>query len=174
MSKKWTAFLIIAIPLVLAYIYDCFSYKLPKTDAVIERKIGSYARYDVSSLDDNFDNFISFSINSLDANRIKRGKLKWNDDSDEAYICAIKEKDCIWGKLAIEKANHLKTLKTAIKSYVMEYESVEVCFLDGETFDIQFFDKKERLFYVFSINELPDTAEKANGVFELLERIIYD
>lgn len=56
----------------------------------------------------------------------------------------------------------------------MEYESVEVCSLDGETFDIQFFDKKERLFYVFSINELPDTAEKANGVFELLERIIYD
>ena len=173
MSKKWII-LIIAIPLLAYYIYDCFSYKPPKTDFVIYRDIGSYARYDMSSLFDEFDNFISFSINSLDANRIKRGKLKWNDDSDEAYICAIKEKDCIWGKLAIEKANHLKTLKTAIKSYVMEEESNEVYYLDGETFNIEFIDKKERLFYVLNINELPDKAEKAKDIFGRLERIIYD
>jgi uncharacterized protein (DUF2164 family) len=173
-SKKWLFFLVIAIPLVEYCIYDCFSYKLPKTDAVIERKIGSYARYDVSSLDENFDNFVSFSINSLDANRIKRGKLKWNDDSGDAYICTIKEKDCVWENLALEKEKHLKKLKTSIKSYVMEYENIEVSSLDGETFEIEFVDKKERLFYVLSINELPDTAEKANGVFELLERIIFD
>ena len=171
MSKKWTAFLVIAIPLVLAYIYDCFSYKPPKMDIAIQRKIGSYARYDVSSLDDDFDNFVSYSINSLDANRIKRGKLKWNDDSCAAYICTFKEKDCVWEKVALEKENHLRMLKTAIKSYVMEYESIDVISLDGETFDIEFLDKKERLFYVLSINELPDSAEKAKGVFELLERI---
>lgn len=173
MSKKWIIF-IIAIPLVAYYIYDCFSYKPPKMDMVIERKIGSYARYDLSSLDDNFDNVVSYSINSLDANRIKHGKLKWNDDSSDAYICAIKEKDCAWEKLALEKGKHLKMLKTAIKSYVMEYENIEVCSLDGETFDIEFIDKKERILYVFSINELPDTAEKAKGVFELLETIIYN
>ena len=173
MSKKWIIF-IIAIPLIAYYIYDSFSYKPPKMDIAIERKIGFYARYDLSSLDDNFENFVSFSINSLDANRIKRGKLKWNDDSSDAYICTIKEKDCAWEKLALEKGNHLKMLKTAIKSYVMEYENIEVCSLDGETFEIEFVDKKERLFYVFSINELPNSAEKANGVFELLERIIYD
>ncbi len=174
MKKKWMIFLIIAIPLVAYYIYDCFSYKPPKMDTVIERKIGSYARYDVSSLDDDFDNFVSYSINSLDANRIKRGKLKWNDDFSGAYICPIKVNDCTWEKLVPEKENHLKMLKTAIKSYIMEYESIDVCSLDGETFDIEFIDKKERLFYVLSINELPDSAEKANGVFELLERIIYD
>ena len=48
------------------------------------------------------------------------------------------------------------------------------CDLDGETFNIEFIDKKERLFYVLSIKELPDKAEKAKGVFERLERIIYD
>ena len=173
MKKNWII-LSIAIPLVAYYIYDCFSYKPPKTNIVIEREIGSYARYDVSSLDDNFDNFISFSINSLDANRIKHGKLKWNDDFSEANICLIKENDCVWKKIAHEKRHHLKELKTAIKSYVMEYESIEVCHLDGETFNIEFIDKKERLFYVLSINKLPDTAEKAKGVFERLERIIYD
>ena len=173
MKKRWIIF-IIAIPLLAYYIYDCFSYKPPKTDIVIERKIGSYARYDMSSLYDNFDNFISFSINSLDANRIKHGKLKWNDDFSEANICLIKENDCVWKKIAQEKRHHLKELKTAIKSYVMEKENIEVCHLDGETFNIEFIDKKERLFYVLSINELPDTAEKAKGVFERLERIIYD
>ena len=119
MSKKWII-LIIAIPLLAYYIYDCFSYKPPKTDFVIYRDIGSYARYDMSSLFDEFDNFISFSINSLDANRIKRGKLKWNDDSSDAYICTIKENDCVWEKIAQEKRHHLKKLKTAIKTYVME------------------------------------------------------
>ena len=99
MSKKWII-LIIAIPLLAYYIYDCFSYKPPKTDFVIYRDIGSYARYDMSSLFDEFDNFISFSINSLDANRIKRGKLKWNDDFSDAYICTIKENDCVWEKIA--------------------------------------------------------------------------
>ena len=34
MSKKWII-LIIAIPLLAYYIYDCFSYKPPKTDFVI-------------------------------------------------------------------------------------------------------------------------------------------
>ncbi len=173
MSKKWIIF-IIAIPLAAYYIYDCFSYKPPKMDIAVKRKIGSYARYDVSSLDGEFDNFVSFSLNSLDANRIKYGKLKWNDDFSGAYICTIKENDCVWGKLAVGKENYLKMLKTAIKSYVMEYENIEVCSLDGETFDIEFLDKKERLFYVFSINELPDTAEKAKDVFELLERIIFN
>ena len=56
----------------------------------------------------------------------------------------------------------------------MEKESNEVHYLDGETFNIEFIDKKERLFYVLSIKELPDKAEKAKGVFERLERIIYD
>ena len=173
MNKKWTIF-IIAIPLIAYYIYDCFSYKPPKTDAINYREIGSYARYDVSSLDDNFDNFVSFTINSLDANRIKHGKLKWNDDFSDAYICTIKENDCVWKKIALEKRHHLTKLKTIIKNYVMEYENIEICSLDGETFDIEFIDKKERLFYVLSINELTETAEKAKGVFGLLERIIYD
>ena len=173
MSKKWIIF-IIAIPLLAYYIYDCFSYKPPKTDFVIYRDIGSYARYDMSSLDDSFDNFISFSINSLDANRIKRGKLKWNDDFSDAYICTIKENDCVWEKIDQEKRHHLKKLKTAIKTYVMEEESNEVYYLDGETFNIEFIDKKERLFYVLNINEIPDKAEKAKDIFGRLERIIYD
>lgn len=173
MSKKWIIF-IIAIPLLAYYIYDCFSYKPPKTDFVIYRDIGSYARYDMSSLFEDFDNIISYSINSLDANRIKRGKLKWNDDSSDAYICTIKENDCVWEKIAQEKRHHLKKLKTAIKTYVMEEESNEVYYLDGETFNIEFIDKKERLFYVLNINELPDKAEKAKDIFGRLERIIYD
>ncbi len=173
MSKKWIIF-IIAIPLLAYYIYDCFSYKPPKTDFVIYRDIGSYARYDMSSLFEYFDNIISYSINSLDANRIKRGKLKWNDDSSDAYICTIKENDCVWEKIAQEKRHHLKKLKTAIKTYVMEEESNEVYYLDGETFNIEFIDKKERLFYVLNINELPDKAEKAKDIFGRLERIIYD
>lgn len=173
MSKKWIIF-IIAIPLLAYYIYDCFSYKPPKTDFVIYRDIGSYAHYDMSSLFEDFDNIISYSINSLDANRIKRGKLKWNDDFSDAYICTIKENDCVWEKIAQEKRHHLKKLKTAIKTYVMEEESNEVYYLDGETFNIEFIDKKEHLFYVLNINELPDKAEKAKGLFERLERIIYD
>lgn len=173
MSKKWIIF-IIAIPLLAYYIYDCFSYKPPKTDFVIYRDIGSYAHYDMSSLFEDFDNIISYSINSLDANRIKRGKLKWNDDSSDAYICTIKENDCVWEKIAQEKRHHLKKLKTAIKTYVMEEESNEVYYLDGETFNIEFIDKKERLFYVLNINELPDKAEKAKDIFGRLERIIYD
>lgn len=173
MSKKWII-LIIAIPLLAYYIYDCFSYKPPKTDFVIYRDIGSYARYDMSSFFEDFDNIISYSINSLDANRIKRGKLKWNDDSSDAYICTIKENDCVWEKIAQEKRHHLKKLKTAIKTYVMEEESNEVYYLDGETFNIEFIDKKERLFYVLNINELPDKAEKAKDIFGRLERIIYD
>lgn len=173
MSKKWII-LIIAIPLLAYYIYDCFSYKPPKTDFVIYRDIGSYAHYDMSSLFEDFDNIISYSINSLDANRIKRGKLKWNDDSSDAYICTIKENDCVWEKIAQEKRHHLKKLKTAIKTYVMEEESNEVYYLDGETFNIEFIDKKERLFYVLNINELPDKAEKAKDIFGRLERIIYD
>lgn len=173
MSKKWI-FFIIAIPLLAYYIYDCFSYKPPKTDFVIYRDIGSYAHYDMSSLFEDFDNIISYSINSLDANRIKRGKLKWNDDSSDAYICTIKENDCVWEKIDQEKRHHLKKLKTAIKTYVMEEESNEVYYLDGETFNIEFIDKKERLFYVLNINELPDKAEKAKDIFGRLERIIYD
>lgn len=173
MSKKWIIF-IIAIPLLAYYIYDCFSYKPPKTDFVIYRDIGSYAHYDMSSLFEDFDNIISYSINSLDANRIKRGKLKWNDDSSDAYICTIKENDCVWEKIDQEKRHHLKKLKTAIKTYVMEEESNEVYYLDGETFNIEFIDKKERLFYVLNINELPDKAEKAKDIFGRLERIIYD
>lgn len=173
MSKKWIIF-IIAIPLLAYYIYDCFSYKPPKTDFVIYRDIGSYAHYDMSSLFEDFDNIISYSINSLDANRIKRGKLKWNDDSSDAYICTIKENDCVWEKIAQEKRHHLKKLKTAIKTYVMEEESNEVYYLDGETFNIEFIDKKERLFYVLNINEIPDKAEKAKDIFGRLERIIYD
>ena len=173
MSKKWII-LIIAIPLLAYYIYDCFSYKPPKTDFVIYRDIGSYAHYDMSSLFEDFDNIISYSINSLDANRIKRGKLKWNDDSSDAYICTIKENDCVWEKIAQEKRHHLKKLKTAIKTYVMEEESNEVYYLDGETFNIEFIDKKERLFYVLNINEIPDKAEKAKDIFGRLERIIYD
>lgn len=173
MSKKWIIF-IIAIPLLAYYIYDCFSYKPPKTDFVIYRDIGSYAHYDMSSLFEDFDNIISYSINSLDANRIKRGKLKWNNDSSDAYICTIKENDCVWEKIAQEKRHHLKKLKTAIKTYVMEEESNEVYYLDGETFNIEFIDKKERLFYVLNINEIPDKAEKAKDIFGRLERIIYD
>lgn len=173
MSKKWIIF-IIAIPLLAYYIYDCFSYKPPKTDFVIYRDIGSYAHYDMSSLFEDFDNIISYSINSLDANRIKRGKLKWNDDSSDAYICTIKENDCVWEKIDQEKRHHLKKLKTAIKTYVMEEESNEVYYLDGETFNIEFIDKKERLFYVLNINEIPDKAEKAKDIFGRLERIIYD
>lgn len=173
MSKKWIIF-IIAIPLLAYYIYDCFSYKPPKTDFVIYRDIGSYAHYDMSSLFEDFDNIISYSINSLDANRIKRGKLKWNNDSSDAYICTIKENDCVWEKIAQEKRHHLKKLKTAIKTYVMEEESNEVHYLDGETFNIEFIDKKERLFYVLNINEIPDKAEKAKDIFGRLERIIYD
>ena len=173
MSKKWI-FFIIAIPLLAYYIYDCFSYKPPKTDFVIYRDIGSYAHYDMSSLFEDFDNIISYSINSLDANRIKRGKLKWNDDSSDAYICTIKENDCVWEKIDQEKRHHLKKLKTAIKTYVMEEESNEVYYLDGETFNIEFIDKKERLFYVLNINEIPDKAEKAKDIFGRLERIIYD
>ena len=173
MSKKWIIF-IIAIPLLAYYIYDCFSYKPPKTDFVIYRDIGSYAHYDMSSLFEDFDNIISYSINSLDANRIKRGKLKWNDDSSDAYIYTIKENDCVWEKIDQEKRHHLKKLKTAIKTYVMEEESNEVYYLDGETFNIEFIDKKERLFYVLNINEIPDKAEKAKDIFGRLERIIYD
>jgi hypothetical protein len=47
------------------FIYDCFSYKPPKMDIAVKRKIGSYAHYDVYSLDGYFDNFVSYSTSSL-------------------------------------------------------------------------------------------------------------
>ena len=100
--------------------------------------------------------------------------LKWNDNSNDAYICSVLENDCVWNKLAFEKGNDLMSLKAAISLYVMELENDDLVTFGGECLYIEFLDKKEHLFYSMKINEFPDSAEKVNRIFDLLENVISD
>lgn len=174
MGKK-LIFIVFVMLFSLYFLYDRFSYKVvAEENPVRYRDIGSYARYDMSFWNEKFDNFMSYSIISENLNRAKTRKLKWNEDSDEAYICTVSNKDCAWNKLPLEKKEILKSLKNAIKYYELESVEADLMMLGGEMLSIELFDKKEQLFYALKIDCFPQSAENAKKIFELLESVISD